>query len=160
MTRSGEIGKDSALTGVGQIGNSITAITGSTFGTGQFNIEVQDVQAAQQRKVESTIAFRDTNGAVLGRTASLVSGTGGKNIVLNGTFVGGVYTGGTTMQDGDTITLTGTNADGTTFEESLPSPQMQTLIPLLMISSSTTFRVSYQNSTTVLGIMVILLLLQ
>lgn len=116
VTRSGEIGKDSALTGVGQIGNSITAITGSTFGTGQFNIEVQDVQAAQQRKVESTIAFRDTNGAVLDRTASLVSGTGGKNIVLNGTFVGGVYTGGTTMQDGDTITLTGTNADGTTFQ--------------------------------------------
>jgi len=38
VTRSGAIGIDSALSGVGQIGNSITAITGSTFGTGQFSI--------------------------------------------------------------------------------------------------------------------------
>jgi flagellin len=115
VTRSGEIGVDSALSGAGQIGNSITAITGSTFATGDFEIEVYNVQSAQQRKMESTIVFRDQNGAILDRTNTL-TGTGTKSVVLNGSFVGGIYTGGTTLQNGDTITLTGTNADGTTFE--------------------------------------------
>ncbi|RJP23434.1 MAG: hypothetical protein C4527_20230 [Candidatus Omnitrophota bacterium] len=115
VTRSGTIGIDSALSGAGQIGNSITAITGSTFGAGEFVIEVYNVQSAQQKKSESTITFRDQNGAVLSRTATL-TGTGTKSIVLNGTFVSGIYTGGTTLTNGDTITLTGVNADGTTFE--------------------------------------------
>jgi flagellin len=115
VTRSGTIGIDSALSGAGQIGNAITAITGSTFGVGQFDIEVYNVQSAQQRKTESTIVFRDQNGAILDRTTTL-TGTGTRSIVLNGSFVSGIYTGGTTLTNGDTITLTGVNADGTTFE--------------------------------------------
>ncbi len=120
VTRSGTIGVDSMLTGGGQVGNSITAITGSTFGMGQFDIVVQDVQTAQQRQVESTIAFRDATGSVINRTVSIGGGattsSGSRSLVVNGTFVGGIYTGGTTLLDGDTITLRGTNADGSTFE--------------------------------------------
>lgn len=116
VTRSGAIGVDSMLTGAGQVGNSITAITGSTFGVGQFDIVVQDVQAAQQRQVESSIAFRDANGAVINRSVTIDDSGSTSSLVVNGTFVGGIYTGGTTLQSGDTVTLRGTNADGTTFE--------------------------------------------
>ncbi len=115
VTRSGAIGIDSALSGAGQIGNTISSITGSTFGVGQFDIEVYNVQAAQAKKMESTITFYDGNGAIMSRTAS-ITGTGTKSLVINGAFVEGIYTGGTTLQSGDTITLAGTNADGTTFE--------------------------------------------
>ncbi|MDP8244979.1 MAG: flagellin [Candidatus Hinthialibacter antarcticus] len=118
VTRSGEIGTDSALAGQGQVGNSITAITGSTFGAGQFDIQVEDVQAAQQRKVESTVTFRDGNGAILNRTVSLDGAGSGRTLELNGSFVNGVYTGGTTLASGDTVTLTGSNSDGTTFQSS------------------------------------------
>lgn len=116
VTRSGEIGADSVLGGQGQIGNSLTAITGSTFGAGQFEISVEDVQSAQQRKLESTIRLLDGNGSVVDRTASLDVTSSGKSLVLNGSFVNGTYTGGTSLSSGDTISLTGTNADGTTFE--------------------------------------------
>lgn len=116
VTRSGEIGKDSGLGGVGQIGNDIVAITGSTFGGGQFDIEVTDVQQAQQRKVENTIRFLDSNGSVINRTASLDGSTAARNVRLNGSFVGGVYTGGVSLSSGDVITFRGSNADGTTFE--------------------------------------------
>ncbi|MBN2328407.1 MAG: hypothetical protein JXR73_14775, partial [Candidatus Omnitrophica bacterium] len=119
VTRSGVIGADSGLSGGGQVGNSVTAITGSTFETGQFEITVKDVQAAQQRKVESSIVLSDSNGAVLDRTVTLDgsnAAAGTTAMVLNGTFVGGVYTGGVTLQNGDTLSLKGTNADGTTFE--------------------------------------------
>jgi flagellin len=118
VTRSGEIGADSILGGQGQIGNSVTAITGSTFGSGQFEISVEDVQSAQQRKLESTIAFRDQNGSVVDRAVSLDGTTGSRSLVLNGSFVNGTYTGGTSLRDGDTITLTGTNVDGSTFQSS------------------------------------------
>ena len=119
VTRSGEIGAESVFSGTGQVGNNISAITGSTFGVGQFEITVKDVQAAQQRKTESSIIFRDSNGATINRTTSLIGdgSVGGiKGMVMNGTFVGGIYTGGTSIMNGDTITLKGTNADGTTFE--------------------------------------------
>ena len=116
VTRSGAIGIDSAISGVGKVGNSITAITGSTFGAGTFNIEIYDVQSAQQRKMESTITFRDGNGAILNRKTSMKSSSASNSIVLNGTFVSGNYTGGVSMVTGDTITLTGINTDGTTFE--------------------------------------------
>ncbi len=116
VTRSGEIGAETVLSGSGQIGNSITAITGSTFGTGQFDIQVQDIQAAQQRKVESTISLRDSNGTVLSRSTSISAAVGNNSLVVNGTFVSGVFTGGTSLQNNDTVTLTGTNADGTTFQ--------------------------------------------
>ncbi len=121
VSRSGEIGVQSYLSGIGQVGNSITAITGSTFGTGQFEITVKDVQAAQQRIVESGIVFSDATGAVINRSTSIQSGgsaVGTSALIMNGTFVGGVYTGGTTIQDGDMMVLHGTNSDGTTFEGS------------------------------------------
>ncbi len=114
VTRSGEIGTNSALNGVGQIGNSTTAITGSTFGAGEFAIQVEDVQGPQNRTLKSTIPLFNQNGSVLDRTASLTSGVRGLN--LNGTFVGGIYTGGTSISGGDTVTLRGVEADGTTFE--------------------------------------------
>ena len=116
VTRSGEIGADSFFTGTGQVGNSITAITGSTFAAGQFDIEVEDVQAAQQRKLESTIVFRNDNGSIIDRTTTLDGSGADRSISLNGSFVNGVYTGGTSLTSGDTITLTGTNTDGTTFQ--------------------------------------------
>ena len=122
VTRSGAIGAESILTGAGQVGNNISAITGSTFGVGQFEITVKDVQDAQQRKTEGNIVFRDYNGAVVQRAVSMggtaTSATGVHALVLNGTFVGGVYTGGTTLQNGDLVTMQGTNADGTTFSAS------------------------------------------
>jgi len=83
----------------GQIGNNLTAITGATFDTGQFNITVTNVQAATQRNVESRVAFQDQTGAALTGTDQLA---------------GAVYN-GVTLAAGDTITLNGTNADGTTF---------------------------------------------
>ncbi|MBI1386846.1 MAG: hypothetical protein GC154_00170 [bacterium] len=116
VTRSGEIGADSVFTGKGRIGNSVTSITGSTFTDGEFSISVEDVQKAQQRKLESTIAFRDGNGTIISRTTSLSTGANNNTVVLNGSFVSGIYTGGTTLRGGDTITLTGTNTDGTTFQ--------------------------------------------
>ncbi len=116
VTRSGAIGTQSSLSGVGQVGNSVTAITGSTFGTGQFEIEVTDVQQALQRTMESNVLFQNNNGALLDRSTT-ITGTGASNtIVLNGNFAGATYTGGTTLQSGDTITITGANADGTTFQ--------------------------------------------
>ncbi len=116
VTRSGEIGADSILSGSGQVGNAVTAITGSTFASGQFAIEVSDIQSAQQRKVESTISLRDSNGTVLSRSTSISAASGSNSLVLNGTFVSGVFTGGTSLQNNDTVTLTGTNTDGTTFQ--------------------------------------------
>ena len=114
VTRSGPIGMNSVLSGVGQIGNAVTAVTGSTFGTGQFEIKVDDVQGAQSRIVQSEIVFRDHSGAIMGRTASITSTTRG--LTMNGQFVDGVYTTGVSISNGDNFTLRGTEADGTTFE--------------------------------------------
>ncbi len=107
------LGEASVLAGSGRIGNSVTAITGSTFETGAFEITIEDVVSAQQRTNESLIGFRDANGALLGAGASL--GAAATAAVINGTFVNGVYTGGTTLFHNSTITLTGTEIDGTTF---------------------------------------------
>ncbi len=108
------LGAASILSGGGQVGNAITAITGSTFDNGSFAISVEDVVSAQQRTTESLIAFRDNNGALLSKAASL--GAIATAPVVNGTFLNGVYTGGTTLFHNSTITLTGTEVDGTTFE--------------------------------------------
>jgi len=113
VTRA-NLGSASILSGGGQIGNAVTAITGSTFETGAFEITVEDVVDAQQRTTESVISFTDDNGAVLSRGASL--GAVATAAVINGTFVNGVYTGGTTLFHNSTITLTGTEVDGSTFE--------------------------------------------
>lgn len=116
VTRSGEIGANSFFTGTGNVGNSVTAITGSTFGDGSFDIQVSDVQDAQQRTLETGVIFRDANGSIIDRTTTLNGASAGAALRLNGSFVGGIYTGGTSLTSGDTITLTGTNADGTTFQ--------------------------------------------
>jgi flagellin len=114
VTRSGPIGAGSVLSGSGQIGNSVTSITGSTYASGQFSIEVEDVQGAENRTVESNIVFRNRAGALIGRNASVANVNSG--LFLNGTFVDGVYTGGVSIHAGDTVTLRGMEADGTTFE--------------------------------------------
>lgn len=113
VTRA-SLGAASILSGGGQVGNAVTAITGSTFESGAFEITIEDVVGAQQRSTESVISFTDDNGAVLSRGASL--GAVATAAVINGTFVNGVYTGGTTLFHNSTITLTGTEVDGTTFE--------------------------------------------
>ncbi|MEW6238853.1 MAG: flagellin [Candidatus Omnitrophota bacterium] len=113
VTRSGAIGINSVLSGGGQIGNAVTAITGSTFGTGNFSIDVEDVQGAQTRTIDSTIQFQDHAGVNIRRDVSLASSLRG--LQLNGTFVDSLYTGGSSISIGDTITLRGTEADGTTF---------------------------------------------
>lgn len=110
----GVTGFSNSLLQQGVVGNSVTAITGSTFTSGQFDISVEDVQTAVQRTVKSTIAFTTTNGAVIDRTVSLVGNAG-----LNGVFESGVYTGYASITAGDTITLIGTNSDGTTFDQVL-----------------------------------------
>lgn len=114
VTRSGEIGINSALSGVGAIGNNVTAITGSTFTTGQFNISIEDVQGAQTRQIESSLVLRENTGSIFSRTSSLAH-TGGRALNINGTFIDSVYTGGTSITAGDTISIRGTDADGTTF---------------------------------------------
>lgn len=114
VTRSGVIGSASVLSGQGQIGNAVTAITGSTFGSGDFTISVEDVQGAQNRQLESTVSFRDHNGNIINRNTSLTHTNAG--LQLNGSFVDGVYTGGVSVSSGDTVTLRGIEADGTTFQ--------------------------------------------
>ena len=112
VTRS-VIGQNSILSGAGKVGNAVTAITGSTFDTGQFTITVEDAVGSVQRVTESVISWTDRNGAILNRGGSL--GAANNAAVINGTFVNGVYTGGVTLLDSSTITLTGTEVDGTTF---------------------------------------------
>lgn len=113
VTRSGAIGTNSFFQGQGVVGNNVTAVTGSTFVDGRFDITVDDVQGPQNRKVETNIIFRDKTGSIIGRSASLSNPTNG--LMMNGTFVDGVYTGGVSISDGDTLTIRGTEADGTTF---------------------------------------------
>ncbi|HQL63524.1 MAG TPA: flagellin [bacterium] len=110
----GALGTGSILSGSGQIGNSLVSITGSTFDTGSFSISVSDVIGAQQRVTENTIQFRDNTGSLLDRTASL--GAVGSAAVINGSFVNSVYQGGITLFNNSTITITGTDMDGSTFQ--------------------------------------------
>ncbi|MDP8246150.1 MAG: flagellin [Candidatus Hinthialibacter antarcticus] len=116
VARAQEIGNQSALAGQGQVGNLVTAITGSTFADGEFDIQVEDVQSAQQRIVENSLIFRDGNGAILDKTTSLTTSGNSNTMLLNGTFVSGVFTGGTTLRTGDTVDFTGTTSDGNTFQ--------------------------------------------
>ncbi len=98
----------------GQYGNLVQGITGSTFDTGNFNIEVTDVLPPNRRRVETQLMFRDTAGSVITRNTTLAG-----KAVLNGTFVGPVFTysqSGIPLQANDTITVQGTNADGSTFQ--------------------------------------------
>ncbi|MFH1740104.1 MAG: flagellin [bacterium] len=125
------LGTASILSGGGQLGNSVTAITGSTFDAGTFSITVEDIVSAQQRVTESVITFRDNVGTLLQRTTSL--GAVGTAAVINGSFVGGIYQNGTTLINGSTITITGTEVDGTTFSAAF------TLDTTLTASSDTAY---------------------
>ncbi|HPA44707.1 MAG TPA: flagellin [bacterium] len=97
----------------GQIGNTVNSITGSTFDTGNFAISVTDVVPPARREVESLLTMTDRTGAILARDASL--GTAG----LNGVWYNGVWRQYFTLTTGDTITIEGTNADGTSFSSTL-----------------------------------------
>ncbi len=97
-----------------QYGNTVQAITGSTFDSGNFNIEVSDVIGPNRRKVETTLEFRRTDGSTINRNTSLAAGA-----VLNGTFVNSAFTTGNSgirFEEGDTFTIKGTQVDGTSFE--------------------------------------------
>lgn len=97
-----------------QFGNHVDGITGSTFDTGNFAIEVTDVIPPSRRLVETELAFTNSAGAILGANVSLAG-----NGVLNGTFVGETFTlgaSGIALEAGDRVTIQGINADGTTFE--------------------------------------------
>ncbi len=98
-TRALEIGGQA--TGA-QIGNSVTAITGSTFESGELDIEVTNVIAAQERTVE-TSGFLDSGGGAANAASNLI---------------GSVFN-GVTLAQGDTIAINGANADGTTFNSTI-----------------------------------------
>ncbi len=100
-----------------QYGNYVQGITGSTFDTGNFGIEVTDIIPPSRRKLETQLEFRDSSGSLLTRSASLVNSVSGA--ILNGTFMDSVFTTGDTgiqFEANDTLTIQGVNADGTTFE--------------------------------------------
>lgn len=98
-TRDAQIG--GAASGA-QLGNSVTAITGSTFSTGDISIEVSNVVAAQARSLQS----------------SAFSGAGGGAVNASTNLIGSVFNGATLAQ-GDTVTINGTNADGTNFSSTI-----------------------------------------
>jgi flagellin len=99
-TRAAEIG--GVATGA-QVGNAVTAITGNTFDTGTLTIEVSDVTQAQARVVESNVSFQQAGGGAAGATTNLI---------------GSVFNGATLAQ-GDTISINGTDADGSTFTNTI-----------------------------------------
>ncbi len=100
ITRQEEVGGQATSA---QTGNSVTAFTGSTFETGDINLEVSNVIAATNRVVESGTTFQQAGGAPADANANLI---------------GSVFNGATLAQ-GDTITINGTNADGTTFSNTI-----------------------------------------
>ncbi len=97
----------------GQIGNIAQGITGSTFDSGNFNIEVTDVVPPSRRTTETTVPFLDRNGSIFDATSSLASRGS-----INGTTINGNYTlsdKGINFAAGDKVQIDGTNADGSTF---------------------------------------------
>jgi len=101
----------------GQFGNTLQAITGSTFDTGNFNIEVSDIIPPTRREMQTELVFRDPTGSIITRNTSLSNSN--NPAVLNGTFVEDVFTtgeNGISFEQNDTITIQGSNADGTTFQ--------------------------------------------
>ncbi len=84
-----------------QIGNSVTAITGSTFDSGEFTIEVTSVESAAQRVVVTDLAFtEDAPGTDPVEAADNI-----RDAFLNGVSI----------EVNDTLELIGTDPDGTTF---------------------------------------------
>ena len=100
ITRAAEIG--GAASGA-QIGNSVSSITNSTFATGDLTIQVSNVVQAQQRTVQSNSNF---------------TANAGNPVTASTNLIGSVFNGATLAQ-GDTISLQGTNTDGTTFTNTI-----------------------------------------
>ena len=97
-----------------QIGNYVNGITGSTFPSGNFAIQVSDIIPPSRRQVETELTFTDQSGSILTANVSLAG-----RAVLNGTFVGAIFTTGSSgiaLASGDIITIQGANADGSSFE--------------------------------------------
>ncbi|MDP8245796.1 MAG: flagellin [Candidatus Hinthialibacter antarcticus] len=93
-----------ATTTSAAIGNNITAVTGSTFDSGAFNITVSNIIAPEQRQLTIVDEFDRNFGGASARAIDPV----------NGSFLNGV-----SIVTGDTFTINGTEADGTTFSTQL-----------------------------------------
>lgn len=105
ITRSSSIGGEVVAGGsTAQIGNSLTAITGSTFDTGDFSITVASVTSAAQRDIETNYDFTRTG---TGTPASL------------GTRLNQAEFNSVTLATADTLEVYITNPDGSTFSETL-----------------------------------------
>ncbi len=100
VTRAAEIG--GAASGA-QVGNAVDALTGSTFDTGELQLEISNVTEATRRQAQSQSAFETGTGGMVDASTNLI---------------GSVFNGATLAQ-GDTITINGTNADGTTFSNTI-----------------------------------------
>lgn len=90
-----------ATTSGAKIGNNFTSVTGSTFDTGNFNITVSNIIAAQQRQLTTADTFTQD----IGGSTAVVSGT-----ALHGSFLNGV-----SIAVNDTFQINGTDPDGSTF---------------------------------------------
>ena len=91
-----------ATTSEALIGNSVTAITGSTFDSGTFDITVSNIVAEQRRQITTIDNFdRNAGGAVFNTTSLSDSLLNGVSIVMGSTFqING------TESDGGTFTTT------------------------------------------------------
>lgn len=87
------------------LGNSVTAITGSTFPTGTFDIEISNVLTAEQRTITADSGFFNN--------VSLTNPSAGGDDIRDA-FLGGID-----IDAGDIIEFTGSDPDGTTFSTSL-----------------------------------------
>lgn len=85
-----------------QTGNSVTAFTGSTFATGDLTLDVTNVVAGQNRTVQSSSFTQVGDAPVTGET----------------NLIGSIFN-GVTLAQGDTIQIKGTNADGSTFSNTI-----------------------------------------
>ncbi len=86
----------------GKIGNSISAITGSTFSSGEYEIQVNDLLSPANREIQTEVGF--FKNVSLTNPVSL-------NTRLKNTFVDGV-----SLAEGDVITFNGMEVDGSTFK--------------------------------------------
>lgn len=91
---------DASTTGA-RVGNSISAITGSTFASGEYEIAISDVVQAQNRVVESSLGFFNSISLITPVTSATNLSDG---------FINGV-----SLANGDVLTFGGSDPDGTTF---------------------------------------------
>lgn len=85
----------------GKIGNGTLAVTGSTFDSGSFSIDVSSLTTATNQIVESSSGFFTTSSLITPISAGVSLAT---------TFIGSI-----SLSANDTIEIAGTNPDGTTF---------------------------------------------